>query len=203
MVRHGILLALTLGTAASAQELARLPADLRLHTRFGAQVPALAPRPEYPRPHCVRDRWQSLNGSWEFSARTEGPYEEQIRVPFAPETALSGLFWQQRIVERCRYRKRFTLPAEWEGGEVMLHFEAVDWEARVVLDGKELGVHRGGYDRFSFPIRAALAGGTEHVLEVHVYDPADPKVHGFQPRGKQLGSEGIWYTRTTGIWRPV
>jgi hypothetical protein len=34
---------------------------------------------------------------------------------------------------------------------------------------------------------------------VDVHDPAD----GFQPRGKQRGSGGIWYTRATGIWQPV
>src|SRR5262249_28159175 len=36
-----------------------------------------------------------------------------------------------------------------------------------------------------------------------VYDPADPRHGAYQPKGKQLGSRGIWYTRTTGIWQTV
>ena len=51
-------------------------------------------------------------------------------------------------------------------------FGAVDWEAKVSVNGKELGVHRGGYDDFSFDITAALnasgrAGGRGRGLRPH------------------------------------
>ena len=36
---------------------------------------------------------------------------------------------------------------------------------------------------------------------VEVDDPADDSFG--QAKGKQRGSQGIWYTRTTGIWRSV
>lgn len=29
------------------------------------------PRPEYPRPQFVRDRWLNLNGEWEFASTEE------------------------------------------------------------------------------------------------------------------------------------
>jgi beta-galactosidase/beta-glucuronidase len=90
------------------------------------------------------------------------------------------------------------VPEEWHGAHVLLHFGAVDWEARVELDGKHLGSHTGGYTRFCFDL-GALDTAVDHELAVEVEDPAD----GFQPRGKQRGSGGIWYTRATGIWRPV
>jgi hypothetical protein len=46
-----------------------------------------------------------------------------------------------------------------------------------------------------------LAPGSEHELELDVFDPADDAFG--QAKGKQRGSHEIWYTRTTGIWRSV
>jgi beta-galactosidase/beta-glucuronidase len=100
------------------------------------------------------------------------------------------------VREEVRYRRTFRVPADWAGSRVLLCFGAVDWRARVSLDGALLGTHTGGYTSFSFDL-GQLAG--EHELVVDVEDPAD----GFQPRGKQRGSGGIWYTRATGIWQPV
>jgi hypothetical protein len=177
--------------------------DPPIATRFFAQAKVDVPLAEYPRPQLQRERWLCLNGLWEFRRSTEGVYDQRIRVPFAPETAASGLYLQQEIVERCGYRRRFTIPADWKGQQVLLHFEAVDWEAKVRVDGKQVAEHRGGYDRFTARLTGELARPGEHVLEVDVFDPADPKKDGFQPRGKQLGSHSIWYTRTTGIWRSV
>ena len=48
------------------------------------------------------------------------------------------------------------MPADWKGQRVLLHFGAVDWEATVWVNGKEVGTHRGGYDAFSFDITDAL-----------------------------------------------
>lgn len=197
---------LLISAAGLAAQTAKVPDGVPLRTRFAAEVPAATPRPEYPRPQMVRDDgWLCLNGTWEFSSRPEGDYEARILVPFAPETGLSGLYKNQEVMERVRYRRGFTVPEAWRaaGRAVILNFEAVDWEAAVTIDGKEAGKHRGGYGRFGFDVTKLLGDGPDHVVEVAVFDPADPKKDGFQPRGKQLGSEGIWYTRTTGIWQSV
>jgi hypothetical protein len=98
------------------------------------------------------------------------------------------------------YRRRFTVPEEWEGRRVWLRFGAVDWEAHVTVNGHRVGEHRGGYDPFGFDVTAALAAG-ENELLVRVTDPTDA---GTQPRGKQVQQpHGIWYTSTTGIWQTV
>ena len=104
--------------------------------------------------------------------------------------------------DRLWYRRTFTVPAAWRKGRVLLHFGGVDWEARVWVNGKEVGVHRGGYDPFTFDITDALKPGeAEQELVVGVFDPTDK---GDQPRGKQvLRPRGIWYTAVTGIWRTV
>jgi len=97
------------------------------------------------------------------------------------------------------YRRTFSIPAGWKGKRVLLHFGAVDWEATVFVNGKEIGTHRGGYDAFSFEITDALKPSGEQEVVVAVFDPTSS---GNQPRGKQVnGPRGIWYTPTSGIWQ--
>ena len=135
----------------------------------------------------------SLDGEWTIEL---GGETLPIEVPFTFEAPLSGIGRGGEVHERVRYRRTFRVPQAWNGEPVRLHFGAVDWRATVFVDGAEIGAHTGGYTHFSFDL-GALTG--EHELVVDVDDPAD----GFQPRGKQRGSGGIWYTRATGIWQPV
>ncbi|MEP0847003.1 MAG: glycoside hydrolase family 2 [Phycisphaerae bacterium] len=191
-----VLLAVTSGAADG-------PATLR--TSWADSVRDDNVLPDYPRPTMVRPEWLNLNGVWEWAERGANQRQPapstmpgRILVPFPIESALSGV---QKSVERCWYRRQFDVPAEWEGKRVLLHFGAVDWEAQVWVNGREIGTHRGGYDAFSFDITDALRDSGSQELLVGVYDPTDA---GTQPRGKQVRKpEGIWYTPSTGIWQTV
>jgi hypothetical protein len=181
------------------------PADGPLMTRWSKDVKADAPLPEYPRPQLVRSEWQNLNGLWQLAFGKVGDTPpvgktlgEQILVPYPVESALSGVM---KHSERLWYRRMFAIPKRWDGRRVLLHFGAVDWEATVWVNSKELGTHKGGYDGFSFDITDALKPGSENELIVQVFDPTDS---GTQPRGKQVNKPGgIFYTPTTGIWQTV
>jgi len=82
-----------------------------------------------------------------------------------------------------------------------LHFGAVDWETKVSVNGKQLDIHRGGYDAFGFDITDALKPAGVQEMTVEVFDPTND---GGQPRGKQtLHPGGIMYTPTSGIWQTV
>jgi hypothetical protein len=160
--------------------------------------------PEYPRPQLVRDQWLNLNGEWEFesgSKQTALPtgktLSEKILVPFAVESQLSGL---ERQEDKMWYKRQFTLPSDWDGKQVQLHFGAVDFEATVYVNGHEVGKHRGGYTGFSFDITEHLVAG-ENELIVYVSDPTDD---GGYTIGKQRKNpSGIWYTSVSGIWQTV
>ena len=78
----------------------------------------------YPRPQMRRDSFLCLNGEWEFSAAEKD--HETIRVPFPPESILSGI--HRRLGHRplLTYKKKFTLPEGFNKGRVLLHFGAVD-----------------------------------------------------------------------------
>jgi Glycosyl hydrolases family 2, TIM barrel domain/Glycosyl hydrolases family 2, sugar binding domain/Glycosyl hydrolases family 2 len=181
------------------------PAAGPLMTRWAKDVSPETVHPDYPRPQMVRKDWKNLNGLWQLAFAKEGEdppvgkeLNEQILVPFPVESALSGVM---KRADRLWYRRTFSVPPEWKGKRVLLHFGAVDWETKVWVNGKKLGEHRGGYDPFSFDITAALKPEGEQELIVGVWDPTDK---GTQPRGKQVTNpRGIYYTPTTGIWQTV
>ena len=86
-----------------------------------------------------------------------------------------------------------------------MHFGAVDWEAVVSVNGKEVGTHRGGYDPFTFDITDAVKAGSENELVVRVADSTgrDGEPHGKQSFAAIEKPGGIFYTPCSGIWQTV
>lgn len=185
---------------------ARAAAPLPMLTRWGNALDANGVLPEYPRPTMVRPDWLNLNGKWEFGVshrlQTEtGRFTGTILVPFPVESVLSGVKHLVTEQQRLWYRRKFVVPADWNGRRMLLHFEAADWETSVWVNGHDIGTHRGGYDRFSFDITDALKSDGEQELVVSVYDATDG---GYQPRGKQVQHpKDIFYTACSGIWQTV
>ena len=182
-------------------------ADGPLKTRWTEAVTPENAHREYPRPQMVRKQWESLNGLWDYAIRPKGEgqpkqWDGKILVPFAAESALSGVMKDVGKDNTLWYRRQFTIPENWNDQQVLLHFDAVDWECEVTLNGKALGSHRGGYSRFSFNATDALdEKKKQQELIVSVWDPTDTH---WQPRGKQVNNpQGIMYTAVTGIWQSV
>jgi hypothetical protein len=200
-----IVMSLLVVTAAATGQNSWSPAEAPIMTRWAADVTPDRVHPEYPRPQLVRDEWLSLNGVWELEIAREGDdppvdrlLEGHILVPFPVGSALSGVL---QPADRVWYRRTFEVPGAWRDRHVLLHFGAVDWHARVWINGRLVGEHRGGYDAFTLDVTGALKDGPEQELIVGVWDPTDA---GPQPRGKQVREpKGIWYTPSTGIWQTV
>ncbi len=183
----------------------RIPENSML-TRWAEEVSPENPLPEYPRPQFVRKRWLNLNGLWDYAVRPRGAgqsdaWEGKILVPFAIQSALSGVKWDVAPDQALWYQRTFTLPDTWRGQRILLHFGGVDWKTNVWVNGQHVGNHRGGYGPFSLDITSALTEKATQRLTVRVWDPTDK---GYQPRGKQVQKpRGIWYTAVTGIWQTV
>jgi len=182
------------------------PAKGPLATRWTRSVTPENAWREYPRPQLVRKRWQNLNGLWEYAiTKRKAPqpteFEGDILVPFPVESALSGVMRRLGYTQRLWYRRTFEVPESFRTGRLLLHFGAVDWEATVSVNGKQVTQHRGGYDPFTIDITDALRKEGPQEIVVSVWDPTDT---GYQPRGKQvLQTEGVWYTASSGIWQTV
>lgn len=197
-----VLLAAAVATAADWQ-----PAQGPLMTRWGRQVRPDQVHPEYPRPQMVRPQWVNLNGLWDYAIRPASEpqpsgWDGKLLVPFPIESALSGVRKRVEPTERLWQRRTFHGGRPAGGRRVLLHFGAVDWKCEVLVNGRKVGEHQGGYDPFWIDITDALTpqAGEQEVV-VAVTDPTDSH---WQPRGKQvLQPRGIWYTPTTGIWQTV
>ncbi len=180
------------------------PQPISIMTQWSEDVSPTNAHQEYPRPQMVREQWLNLNGLWEYAITDKdggmpNEYQGNILVPYPIESALSGVQQMVQPNQKLWYRRTFTVPEDWSGENLLLHFGAVDWEATIYVNGQKVGVHRGGYDPFNFEISGATSAKNEHELIVEVWDPTD---EGKQPTGKQtLNPRGIWYTPTTGIWQ--
>jgi hypothetical protein len=163
----------------------------------------------YPRPQLQRVNWTSLNGAWDFALDPEGvwghpddvPWADRILVPFAPETPASGIA-NTGFFRVAWYRKAIDLEPVPAGSKVLLHFGAVDYAAKVWINGGEAAAHEGGYTPFTVDITPFITNGRAIIVVRAFDDPLDLS----QPRGKQdwqLEPHSIWYPRTTGIWQTV
>ncbi len=206
MIRYRLIVGiLLLNLAPRGIAVAWEPAPAPLLTRWVADLTPANAWQEYPRPQMVRPEWTNLNGLWQYAivakdAPRPDSWDGEILVPFAVESALSGVKKTVTPDQRLWYRRTFSQPELPEGGRALLHFGAVDWQCTVWVNGQEVGEHSGGFDRFELDVTDALVDG-ENELVVVVWDPTDTS---YQPRGKQvLKPEGIWYTAVTGIWQTV
>ena len=154
----------------------------------------------YPRPLLRRDSFFSLNGEWKLEYVKDDYVldTKPVRVPFAPQAALSGASDLPEDGTVLWYTKHFTLPEEMRAGlpkknseaedaaglllfpetprRVLLHFGAVDQVARVYLNGVFIGEHEGGYTAFSFDITDALLEVSgEKMNEDGTFVPASPE----------------------------
>ena len=176
----------------------------RLCTPWGRDLPCI-PLPEHPDPMMERARWESLNGWWQCAivpADSPGPAPGQWRpilVPFAVETPASGVARPLLPDERLHYRRPVPIPPAWRGERIRIHFSAVDHECEVMIDGRPVARHTGGYLPFHVDVADTDRDAVE--LRLEVADPTDTR--GIQ-RGKQsLNPRTIWYTATSGIWGSV
>jgi len=196
------------GTAVKAFDLpATNASEYRMSTPWASKVNPKNPLPEYPRPQLQRSAWKSLNGAWTLATLKEGDkaplgtsrgYGQKVTVPYPLESTLSGVGHHE---DHFAYRRSFTVPASWRvghGQRLKLQFGAVDYDATVYVNGKQVAHHVGGYEAFSADITKALRRG-ENELVVQVTDTT-----GNQPRGKQdPNPSGIFYTPSSGIWQTV
>lgn len=198
------------------------PKTSPLETPWTHAVSSEAPLPDYPRPQMTRPTWVNLNGVWQFSGAGQSDalpagrdLPERILVPYPVESALSGVM---RHEERMVYRRRFVVPEEWEigsetaGNRLLIHFDAVDQHAEVWVNGKQVGKHEGGYDRFTVDPTAALhrdTAGKPSGLQELIVTVFDPTEKGVRAIGKQHvdaidnPDSALYYTPTSGIWQTV
>lgn len=175
------------------------------------------PRPDYPRPYLRRPEWRSLNGPWRFAFdphvngeqmgwhrstpekygfhRAGNGKDLTINVPFPWESPLSGVAAPEYRGAGW-YEREVTIPAEWEGQRAYLNFNAVDWSARVWVNGQIAAENDNGYLPFSIDLSQYAQAGETVTVTLRAWDIAEATTL----VGKQVPH---WYTYSSGIWQSV
>jgi hypothetical protein len=182
------------------------PVPGRIMTKWATDVDPQNPLPEYPRPQLVRGNWTNLNGLWDYAvtnldAAEPTAIEGKILVPFCIESALSGVKRKFTPKDRLWYSRSFVAPKLKNGERLILNFGAVDYETTVLVNGKTVGSHIGGYDAFSFDVTDSLQPGKNKLVVSVTDDQSGPK--GKQSYDKFDKPSFIFYTATSGIWQTV
>lgn len=159
---------------------------------------------EYPRPQMARKNYTILNGIWKYAITGDDVrpvlWDGEIRVPFSPETYLSGVQRQLKPDEYLWYERRLEIDRIPKEKRLLLNFGACDERCRVYVNDALAGTHAGGYQAFTIDITPYIQAG-KNTLRLCVQDKSDTSYHG---RGKQmLKNGGMFYTAQSGLWQTV
>ena len=181
-----------------------------LYTEWGEKLDREHVWQEYPRPQMQRDNYRMLHGAWDYAItpmKDSYEFESQgkILVPFSPESTLSGVGRQLQPNEYLWYQRELSfsedeLTRKTNGQRCLLHFDAVDQQAVVYMNGQQVASHYGGYLPFQIDM-TEFVSQEPVLLQVRVRDESDTSYH---TRGKQtLKRGGMFYTAQSGIWQSV
>lgn len=152
----------------------------------------------------MRKQW-SLAGTWSFATdpKDEGEIDNKYeQMLHAGREVQVPHIWQSDGGELVNYygvawyARTFQINDRDPRKRLFLHLEALDYLARVWVNGRYAGEHEGGFTPFEFDITDFISDKDEQTIAVRVYDPQD---NADIPIGKQ----GSWYTRVSGIWQDV
>ncbi len=142
-----------------------------------------------------------MNYQWLFSRNecadwTEREFDdtgwETVDIPHANTLLPRHYFDDQACCFVSCYRKCLTIPAEWEGLCIFLHFEAVSSSARIFADGRFVGKHEGGYTPFDVDLTDFVQAGSASLVAVVVDSSEQPEIPPFGGAMDYLAYGGIY-----------
>ena len=142
------------------------------------------------------DKNEGVEGDWHLDKNFDTRNITEIQVPSCWEE------YKKNYEGVAFYRKKFTLPAEWQGKILDLKFDASNYLTQVWLNGKVVGFHEGGYTPFRFRIDKLVKPGEENTLTVRVISPiilTDKRIDGLGRQEVPMWRGAI----TGGIWQSV
>lgn len=110
----------------------------------------------------------SLNGKWDLKLKAMNRWAT-VQVP--GEVAMQG--YAIRHDEPFTYRKTFKVPADFVGKRIILRFDGVYSHAQLIVNGKHVREHHGGFTRWETDITSWVRMGKQNTLCLVVTDRID------------------------------
>jgi len=145
----------------------------------------------------------SLDRNWLFGGRSSSAalapgFDDTAFTPIALPHCAVPLSWQKWDPDSWEgewiYRRHFTVPREWRGLRLFLHFDRVMAGATPVLNGHNLDPHIGGFLPFDREITGLTHDG-ENLLALSV----DARWLNVPPSGSPRGPAAVDYMLPGGI----
>ncbi|KPL13940.1 MAG: hypothetical protein AMS26_12530 [Bacteroides sp. SM23_62] len=135
--------------------------------------------------------WMDIQvpGNWELYGHGIPIYTNVI-YPFSPENP-NPPFIPHEYNPVGSYRTEFTIPGEWEGRQIFIHFDGVKSACYLWINGLKVGYSQGSMTPAEFDITDFVHDG-KNVLAAEVYRWCD---------GSYLEDQDTW--RLSGIYRDV
>ncbi len=131
------------------------------------------------------------------------PGYQEGRWLFPPEGSPFGVPWW--------YRTEFEVPKEFQGKQLTLHLDGINYEANVWLNGKTIATKStvcGMFRRFEFPVTAQVRPGEKNALAIEIIPPGQIERKAY--RTKQIQATTGWDDHNpqppdlnAGIWEDV
>lgn len=132
----------------------------------------------------------SLDGEWAFSL---GGESGAIRVPGTWEA--QG--FSRHVDGPAIYRRTIRVPAEWQGKRIQLQFDAVSYDAEILVNGIQVGQHRGMWSPFALDVTDSIRTGADNEISLTIFKPGER----FPMRESLAGFLPDVATTFGGIWQ--
>ena len=160
--------------------------------------PELRPK-NFWNPDNSVDNWDSITvpSNWQIEGYGKPIYTNWV-YPFAPLPprimAPTPLRYTKRDLPNPvgSYRREYTIPQEWKGKQVFIHFAGVQSAMYLWVNGSKVGYSQGSMLPAEFNITSYINPGKDNTIAVEVYRWSD---------GSYLEDQDFW--RLSGIYRDV
>jgi len=151
------------------------------------------------KPSLADNDWLSVTIPHDYNGGSDGVNNDIFKGRFDKKDAdkrmqYTGPGW---------YRTKLNIEEKYKGKRVFIEFEAVSLEAKIWVNGKEVGMHQGGYTAFSFDITDYIQFGKPNILAVRADNTNNPKIAPWMKDEKQAFPFSFDYGIYGGIYRDV
>ncbi len=116
----------------------------------------------------VKSHTINLNGKWDFKF---SPSSKWTKVNVPGELAMQG--YGVAHDDAVIYKRTVNIPKDFAGHKIILRFDGTYSYATLIVNGKTVREHRGGFSRWETDITRFVQPGRKNIIELRLVDPVE------------------------------